>query len=96
MTIKRLLLALVGMFSGWLAVLVMVGLFSDAAPAYVVPLPPQGLIGRLGPDIAIMTAGRFSITVTSDQPDLARRLYAAGAPLVLPAGLPGCLPLPKP
>ena len=41
MTIKRLLLALVGMFSGWLAVLVMVGLFSDAAPAYVVPLPPQ-------------------------------------------------------
>lgn len=96
MTIKRLLLGLAGMFAGWLAVLVTVGLISDAAPAYVVVLPPQGLIGRLDPDIAVMAAGRASVTLRSDQPGLARRLYAAGAPLVLPAGLPGCLPLPKP
>lgn len=96
MTIRRLLLALPAMFAGWLAVLVMVGLFSDAAPGAVVLLPPTDLIGRLDPDIAVMAAGRFSVTVTSDAPDLARRLYRAGAPLVLPAGLPGCLPLPRP
>ena len=96
MTIKRLLLALAGMLAGWLGVLVVVGLLSDAAPAYVVMLPPGDLIGRLDPDIAIMAAGRFSVTLTSAQPGLARRLYQAGAPLVLPAGLPGCLPLPKP
>ena len=95
MTIKRLALALLGMCAGWLAVLVAVGLFSDAAPGAVVLLPPAGLLGRLDPDIAVMAAGRFSVTVTSDRPGLARRLYAAGAPLVLPAGLPGCLPLPK-
>ena len=47
MTIKRLLLALCGMFAGWLGVLVVVGLLSDAAPAYVVMLPPGDLIGRL-------------------------------------------------
>ncbi len=96
MTIRRLLLALAGMFAGWLAVLVLVGLFSDAAPAFVVVLPPGDLLGRLDPDIAIMAAGRFSVTLTSARPGLAWRLYRAGAPLVLPAGLPGCLPLPKP
>ena len=96
MTIKRLLLALCGMVAGWLGVLVVVGLLSDAAPAYVVMLPPGDLIGRLESDVAIMAAGRFSVTLTSARPGLARRLYLAGAPLVLPAGLPGCLPLPKP
>ena len=96
MTIERLLLALAGMVAGWLGVLVTVGLISDAAPAYVVMLPPAGFLGRLDSDVAIMAAGRFTVTLTSDQPGLARRLYRAGAPLVLPAGLPGCLPLPKP
>lgn len=96
MTIKRLLLALAGMVAGWLGVLVLVGLFSDAAPAFVVVLPPGDLLGGLDPDISVMAAGRFSVTLTSDQPGLARRLYRAGAPVVLPAGLPSCLPLPKP
>lgn len=57
MTIKRLLLALAGMLAGWLGVLVVVGLLSDAAPAYVVMLPPGDLIGRLESDVAIMAAG---------------------------------------
>ena len=96
MTIKRLLLALAGMLAGWLAVLVIVGLFSDAAPAFVVVLPSADLLGRLDSGIAVMAARRFSVTLTSARPGLARRLYLAGAPLVLPAGLPGCLPLPKP
>ncbi|MFD1795168.1 hypothetical protein FQV27_14165 [Paracoccus aurantiacus] len=95
MTIRRLILGLAGMFAGWIAVLVAVGLASDAAPAYVVPLPPDALISRLDPDVSVMAAGRFSITLTSDTPGLARRLYGAGAILVLPAGLPGCLPLPE-
>ncbi|NHF72881.1 hypothetical protein [Paracoccus xiamenensis] len=94
MTIRRLVLSLPLMFAGWLAVLVAVGLISDAAPAYVVPLPPGDLIGRLDPDISVMATGDYSVTLTSDQPGVARRLYAAGAWLVLPAGLPGCLPLP--
>lgn len=94
MTIKAVLIGLAGMVAGWVAVLVLVGLLSDAAPAQVVILPSAHLIENLPPDVAIMDSARFSVTLESDDPALARRLYASGARLVLPAGLPGCLPLP--
>ncbi|MBV7377550.1 hypothetical protein [Maritimibacter dapengensis] len=95
MTIKAVLIGLAGMVAGWVAVLVLVGLLSDAAPAQVVILPSARLIENLPPDVAIMDSARFSVTLESDSPALARRLYASGARLVLPAGLPGCLPLPE-
>ncbi|MEL7027088.1 MAG: hypothetical protein AAGO57_07675 [Pseudomonadota bacterium] len=95
MTIKQVLLALPCLGLGWLAVLVVVGLLSDEAPAAVVILPGDTFANDLDADFAILAANGFSLTVRSDLPDVAERLYAAGALLVLPAGLPGCLPLPK-
>ncbi|MCO6384495.1 MAG: hypothetical protein JXQ91_08755 [Vannielia sp.] len=68
--------------------------FSDAAPAAVVLLPGPGFLAALPGDAAIVSQNRVSLTLKSKQPDFAARLYRAGALLVLPAGLTGCLPLP--
>lgn len=91
--IKRLLIALPLIFIGWLSVIALVMRFSDAAPGAVVILPDAGFMAALPEDAAILSANSFSVTLTSDSPDFARRLYASGARLVLPAGLIGCLPL---
>jgi len=40
------------------------------------------------------TVIRNWISLRSDIYRLGRELYRAGAPVVLPAGLPGCLPIP--
>jgi hypothetical protein len=96
MTIKHLLLALPCLLLTWLGILVAVSLMSDAAPAYVVILPGPDFTARLDPDMSIMTGNRLSMTITVAAPDAAARLYDAGGILVLPAGLPGCLPLPDP
>lgn len=95
MTIKALVLGLIGMGLGWIIVLVAVGLFTDEAPAQVVILPSERLVANLPEDVAIMDRTALTLTLESDTPALARRLYASGARLVLPAGLPGCLPLPE-
>ena len=44
--------------------------------------------------MAVISRTALTLTVRSDAPGLGRKLYAAGAMLVLPAGLTGCLPLP--
>lgn len=93
MIIKRVLLTIPLIFLGWLAVIALVMRFSDAAPGAVVLLPSDALLANLPADAAILTANSFSITLTSDTPEFARRLYQSGAYLVLPAGLLGCLPL---
>jgi hypothetical protein len=43
-------------------------------------------------DAAILGMNRFTVTL-ANRPELAAELYDAGAWLVLPAGLTGCLPL---
>ncbi|WP_420395916.1 hypothetical protein [Nioella sp.] len=96
MTIRRLLLVLPLLVASWLLVLTLVMRFSDAAPGAVVLFPPDGFLSRLPTDVSVVAANGVSVTLVSDSPDMARRLYAAGAPWVLPAGLPGCLPLPDP
>lgn len=96
MTIKRLLQVLPLLVASWLLVLTLVMRFSNAAPGAVVLFPPEGFIARLPADLSVVAANGVSVTLVSDSPDMARRLYAAGAPWVLPAGLPGCLPLPAP
>ncbi|KMW58609.1 hypothetical protein AIOL_003587 [Candidatus Rhodobacter oscarellae] len=69
--------------------------FTDAAPAAVVILPSKPFIAAMPEGIAILSQNRLTLTLRDDGPDLAARLYASGAWLVLPAGLTGCLPLPK-
>ena len=39
--------------------------------------------------------GSTSVTLTAERPGLARALYRQGAWVVLPAGLRGCLPMPR-
>jgi hypothetical protein len=92
MTIRpqHILIALPFVLAGWLAVLAGVMALGGAAPAALVLLPAEGF--RLPPGVAILSQGPVSVTVQGDAPDLVRALYQAGARLVLPAGLTGCLP----
>lgn len=93
MTIRTLSIALPCLIAGWIAVLSIVAFTTDAAPAYVILFPPEGLINALSEETAVLSARQFSITVTSEKPGFAGSLYNMGALVVLPAGLPGCLPL---
>lgn len=75
---------------GWLSLLGLVTVASDAAPAFVVLFPNAELYRNLSQDTRIVSATEYSVTLTSDEVDFARSLYAKGAMLVLPAGLTGC------
>lgn len=95
MTTSRWILSAGGVLIAWLAVIAAIMRFSDAAPGAVVVLPSEGFVAGLPADVAVLSAGPLWYTVRSDMSGLAGVLYDAGALLVLPAGLPGCLPLPK-
>lgn len=90
--VRPYLIAVPVIVIAWLAVLATVMRLSGQAPAALVILPPAGFLASLPAGIAITARGPFSITLTSANPHLTAALYAAGAPLVLPAGLTGCLP----
>jgi hypothetical protein len=92
-TDRRLwLMALPLVAIGWLAVLAGVMRLGGDAPAALVMLPPPGFASTLPVGVAILSSGPFSLTLKADAPGLVATLYALGAPLVLPAGLTGCLP----
>lgn len=93
MTIKTWTTAVAFVVIGWVGLQLSVMYFTDAAPGAVALFPPADFIDRLPEDVAIVDAGANWIAVWSDQPDFGKNLYAAGALIVLPAGLPGCLPL---
>ena len=95
MTIKSLACALPLLLVGWMSILIIVALLTDDAPAYVVLLPSAALLNDLPDTTSIIAASSYSVTLSSDQSGVARALYGSGAWLVLPAGLPGCLPLPQ-
>ena len=90
---SRLLWALPPLVGGWIAVLALVMRLGGPAPAALVVLPPVGLLARLPPSVALADEGAFGLTVRSEVPGLVPALYGAGAWLVLPAGLAGCLGL---
>jgi hypothetical protein len=90
--LRPYLMALPIVALAWLALLAGVMRLSGQAPAALVILPPASFVANLPEGIAITARGPFSITVKSTTPDLTAALYAAGATLVLPAGLQGCLP----
>ena len=91
-TIRRGFLALPIVLVAWVGIMALVMRVSDAAPAAVVPMPSARLMATLPDEAAIVDHGRMSVTF-ANRPGLAADLYAAGARLVLPAGLRGCLPL---
>ena len=78
---------------GWLALLAGVMATTDRAPAALVLFPDTAFLAALPPDSAIIAQSALSVTLAGTEPDLTARLYAAGARLVLPAGLQGCAPL---
>lgn len=92
MTIRRVLIAVPFVLFGWIAVMALVMRFSDAAPAAVVVFPTADVIAGLPDDAGILGMNRWALTV-ANQPEMTTALYSAGARLVLPAGLTGCLPL---
>lgn len=93
-TIKRILWAMPLVFAMWIALMAGVMRFSDAAPAAVVLFPSQNLLADLPSDAGILSLRRYAL-ILANRPSMARDLYEAGAVLVLPAGLTGCIPLPK-
>ncbi|WP_298496430.1 hypothetical protein [uncultured Maritimibacter sp.] len=95
MTIRRIVTGLFAMLIGWIGVLVLVGLLSDAAPAHVVLFPSADFIDALPQGVAVVDRSAVSVSLKSDPPGPTGPLYRAGALIVLPAGLPGCLPLPQ-
>lgn len=94
MTINRILLALPLVFAGWIAVMVLVMRFSSAAPAAVVVWPTKSFMHNLPVQAPVIDVNGLAVTF-ANRPELAKELYSAGAWLVLPAGLTGCLPLSK-
>lgn len=95
MTIRHWLLALGAVFIGWVATLAAVVILSDAAPGAIVFFPSQAFVANLPDGMAVVGGGAGWVAIRSDVPGLGQALYRAGGRLVLPAGLPGCLPLPS-
>jgi len=94
MTIKLWAFALLAAFTGWLATLMLVMTLTDAAPGAIVLFPTPDFTTRLADSASIVGIGPFWIAVKSDTTGLGLMLYRSGGRIVLPAGLPGCLPLP--
>lgn len=83
------------LFAAWLALSASVMWATDAAPGAMVFFPSHALMSNL-PDGAAVTGGSsIMVTFSSTEPHLTQKLYGAGAWLVLPAGLTGCLKPPK-
>ena len=91
--ITRTLASCAVVLVGWLAVLAGVTLGTDRAPAALVMWPDRAFMAALPPDAAIVARSPVSVTLAGTAPEFAKRLYHAGALLVLPAGLQGCAPL---
>lgn len=92
MITRRILLALPVVLVGWLATLAVVMRLTDVAPAAFVPFPPASLTANLPAGVAITGASPISLTLARDGGGLTAQLYAAGAWIVLPAGLEACIP----
>ena len=90
--LRPYLVALPIVLVAWLALLTLVMRVTGQAPAALVLLPSASFLANLPDGIAITASGPFSLTLKSSLPNLTATLYATGAPIVLPAGLTGCLP----
>lgn len=86
-------LSLIAVAFGWLAVLAGVMYATSDAPAALVLMPTETLLQNLPDGISIVGQNDYVVTLESESPGLAKTLYAAGAFVVLPAGLLGCAPL---
>ena len=77
----------------WSALQTVVMLFTDTAPGAIALFPANDFMAHLPDDVSVVGTGVNRISVRSGAADLGPKLYSAGALIVLPAGLPECLPL---
>ena len=89
---RHLLIGTALLILGWIAVLALVLRLGGPAPAALVLWPSEGFLAHLPAEVAVTDRNALGLTVRGGA-DLVAALYAAGAPLVLPAGLAGCLGL---
>ncbi len=82
--IYRTLQATICIAVGGVAATAGLTVLQGSAPAALVVLPDQALFDELPHDIEIVQWRRYSAVMTSNSPDYVRRLYKAGALLVLP------------
>lgn len=97
-TIRRWSLYLLLVFLGWIGVLSLVMVLSDAAPGAIAYFPSSDAAPNLPEGAGVISGGAvwgggYWIGVRSDSPGLGGDLYRAGAVMVLPSGLAGCLPM---
>ncbi|MBA3908546.1 MAG: hypothetical protein C0524_01400 [Rhodobacter sp.] len=85
------LIALPLVLSGWIGRLALVMRLGGDALGALVMMAPDGFVGSLLKDVAVVSLGPVSVTPSGGM-DLDATLYAHGAPPVLPAGLTGWLP----
>ncbi len=89
----RWLVAVPVVLAGWIGTLALVMRLGGEAPAALVLFPPEGMVRALPVGVAVVSAGPVSVTLRGGEGSgLVAALYEMGAPLVLPAGLTGCLP----
>lgn len=81
---------------GWVAVLAATMAGTDTAPAALIPFPSPAFMTALPADIAIANVTPLGVILISADDDYVAQLYAAGARVVLPAGLRGCDPTAPP
>jgi hypothetical protein len=91
MTIRKTLTTGALFLAGWLAILTGVTVLDGSAPAVLIVFPSHEFLAKIPENAAVLDMSPTSITLVSDDTDFVRRLYQAGATLVLPAGLSGCM-----
>lgn len=79
----------------WVGVLLGLTRFGAEPPAVFVPFFAPSQITGLPDDIRIVDMRSGGWVLHSENTALAARLYALGAPLVFPAGLPACVSIPR-
>lgn len=82
-------MALLLMF--WFAVTALMAFALGATQAATIIFPSKPLMNNLPDDVSVLRWDRATASVTSADPDFVRRLYGAGALLVLPARRAGCV-----
>lgn len=83
--------ALAGLAALWVAAMAVIVLVTEAGPAALAVVPGRSFVDALPGDVRIVRGGGHVLVLASEEPGYVRRLYRAGALLVLPARKNGCL-----
>jgi len=81
--------------AAWLSMSASIMWATDAAPGALVFFPSTAFMSNPPNGTAVTGGSLIMVKFSSTEPDLTRKLYSAGAWLVLPASLTGCLKLPS-